>query len=270
MENGNTALAVSRSEGLATANPMAEWEAMRQQAKALVMSGFLPKAVNTPEKAIAIMQTGKELGIGPMQALRTIHIIEGKPAMAAELIAGLVLSRIKGAILEPTKSTDTECIVVAQRPGGKPREFKFTIEDAKRAGLVGKQNWKGYPRAMLRSRAITEAARAMFPDATMGMYDPDELGAVTSETGEVIQMPVQVQQVKTEEHTVMFLELSTQISGAETLAELEALIPDLQEARDKKLVSPREYGDLRTQYGEAVRLMSAQDEGSEEAEEVIE
>src|SRR6187402_202596 len=86
------------SNGLARVAPvsdaMADWKAMREQAASLVASGFLPRAVNTPEKAMAIIQTGKELGLGPMQSLRSIHIIEGKPTMSADLIAGLALAKL--------------------------------------------------------------------------------------------------------------------------------------------------------------------------------
>lgn len=171
----------------AHAGPMGEWRAMREQASALVQSGFLPKAVNTPEKAIAIMQTGKELGIGPMQALRCIHILDGKPVMAAELIAGLVLGRIPNATLRVSKTTNEECVVLAARPGQEATGFRWTMQDAQRAGLGGKDNWRKYPRAMLRNRALAEAARGIFPDATMGLYDPDELGAVTNERGEIAE-----------------------------------------------------------------------------------
>lgn len=166
-----------------------EWQAMREQAKALVSSRFLPKAVDTPEKAIAVMMTGRELGIGPMQALRCVHIIDGKPTLAAELIAALVLRRVPGSVLEVAESTNERCVIVAARPNRPERQFTFTLEDAKAAGLLIKDNWKKYPRAMLRSRAITEAARAVFPDATMGVYDPDELGAVTNEQGEIVVEP---------------------------------------------------------------------------------
>jgi CBS-domain-containing membrane protein len=164
-----------------------EWQAMREQAKALVLSKFLPKAVDTPEKAIAVMMTGRELGIGPMQALRCVHIIDGKPTLAAELIA--VLRRVPGAVFEVAASTNDHCTVLAARPGRPEREFTFTMDDAKAAGLTSKDNWKKYPRAMLRSRAITEAARAVFPDSTLGVYDPDELGAVTNDAGEIVAMP---------------------------------------------------------------------------------
>ena len=170
------------------ASELATWRAMREQAKELVQSGFLPKAVNTPEKAMAIIQTGKELGLGPMQSLRSIHIIEGKPTMSADLIAGLALANVPGSVLRVAETTDAKCVIKAGRAGSELTTFTYTMADAQRAGLTNKQNWRNYPRAMLRARAITEAARAIFPDAVMGLYDPDELGAVTTPAGEMIQV----------------------------------------------------------------------------------
>lgn len=183
--------------------PALDWAQMREQATVLVKSGFLPKAVDTPEKAIAIMQTGRELGIGPMQALRSIHIIDGKPVMAAELIAGLVLARSPGALLRVARTSGTECVVQAARAGQEPTEFKWTMEDAQRAGLTNKQNWRNYPRAMLRNRAIAEAARGTFPDCTMGLYDPDELGAITTPTGEIVSAPAQPRGGNSVAHAIM-------------------------------------------------------------------
>ena len=54
----------------------------------------------------------------------------------------------------------------------------YTLEDAKAAGLAGKQNWKAHPRAMLSWRAITEGAKVYAPDLLGGgkAYTPDELG----------------------------------------------------------------------------------------------
>lgn len=167
---------------------MSSWQAMLGQAQVLVRSGFLPKSIKTAEQALAVMQTGKELGIGPMQALRSINVIEGKPTMSAELIAGLVLARIPGAVLRVAETTDKLCVVQAARPGQPVTVFRFSWEDATRAGINSKHNWKTYPAAMLRARCLTAAARAIFPDATMGLYDPDELGAITTEDGKVISI----------------------------------------------------------------------------------
>ena len=180
---------------------LTSWRAMREQADELVKSGFLPRAINTPEKAMAIIQTGKELGLGPMQSLRSIHIIEGKPTMSADLIAGLALAKVPGSVLRVAVSTNELCTIEAGRAGQKLTEFTFTMKDAQQAGLAGKSNWKNYPRAMLRARAITEAARAIFPDAVMGLYDPDELGAVTTEAGEVVTLAQVTELPQQRDHT---------------------------------------------------------------------
>lgn len=160
-----------------------DWNALREQAKAIVTSGFLPKAINTPEKAITIMLAGRELGIGPMQAIRSIHVIDGKPVLSADLMAGLVHQRVRGALLRVVESTNEICTIDAARPGQEPTRFEFSIEDAKAAGLTGKDNWKKYPRAMLRARCIAEAARAVFPDAVAGAYVEDELQPIVDPNG---------------------------------------------------------------------------------------
>jgi len=181
-------------------DPMRDWEVMRQQAEALVKSRLLPRAVDTPEKAIAIIQTGRELGIGPMQALRSIHVIEGKPTMSAELMAGLVLARLPGSLLRVASTSNEECTVEAGRQGQQATLFRFSMADARAAGLVGKDNWKKYPAAMLRARCLAMASRAVFPDATMGMLDPDEVGAITTEGGEVVSFEPQVRAISPHSH----------------------------------------------------------------------
>lgn len=174
------------------------WAIIREQAGVLVKSGFLPPGINTPEKAIAIMIKGVELGIPPMQAFSHIYIISGKPGMSAELMFSLILRAIPNLTFHYKKRDDTACIIVATRPGGKPEEFSFTMEDAKKAGLLSNQTWSKYPRAMLRSRCISEMARTLFPDLLMGCsYTPEELGAVVSEDGTVIDIKVSPPDAKT-------------------------------------------------------------------------
>jgi hypothetical protein len=46
---------------------------------------------------------------------------------------------------------------------------------AKAAGLGSKDNWKSYPRQMLRARVISEGVRATFPAVLNGMYTPEEV-----------------------------------------------------------------------------------------------
>jgi len=64
---------------------------------------------------------------------------------------------------------------VAKRKGRKPVETRFSVEDAKRAGLWGKGGpWTAYPKRMLQMRARGFALRDAFPDVLKGMISVEE------------------------------------------------------------------------------------------------
>src|SRR3972149_3015217 len=163
------------------------WNIMVSQAEMLVKSGFLPKAINTPEKALAIALKGRELGLPMMQSISSIHIIDGKPTISAELMAALVHQRIQGAVLRCVETNDRIATYEAGRPNDKILKMSFTWEEAQQAGVTGKDNWRKYPAAMLRARCCSAICRIVFPDAIMGVYTPDELGAITTEEGEIVE-----------------------------------------------------------------------------------
>lgn len=174
-----------------------EWPMVMEQAKMLCSTGFLPSAINTPEKAIAIMMKGRELGIPPMYALSNIAIIQGKPAASAELMLALIYRDHGDDAIQFVETTATVATISYKRRTWKERrEHSFTAADAKAAGLTG-GNWSKYPAAMLRARCISAVARLAFPDTISGMYTPDELGVETNiETGEY-RMPAAPQLVDT-------------------------------------------------------------------------
>lgn len=174
---------------LAVIAPSNEWNLIKEQAKILVNSGMIPRAIRTPEAAIAIMVKGRELGIQPMHAFSHIHIVDGKPTMSAELMLTMILKNVPDAKVEFLEVSDSACRIRASRPAMGTFEFAFTREDATKAQLMGKDNWKKYTRAMLRSRVVSEMARSMFPDALSGIsYTPEELGrdVQVTESGEII------------------------------------------------------------------------------------
>lgn len=130
---------------------------------------FVPKGLRgKPEAVLACILAGHEAGLSPMTSLRQIYVVEGRPAMAAELMRALVLRA--GHELWTEESSSSRAIVCGQR-AGSAREFRvaWTIDDAKRANLLGKDNWKKYPRAMLLARATTELCRMIFPDVLAGI-----------------------------------------------------------------------------------------------------
>ena len=146
-------------------------------AEMLVRSGLLPRTIATPEAALAIMVTGRELGLTMMQSMRSIVVIEGKPTLSADLMVALV-KRSPDCEYFIIVSTSTEKCEIRTKRRSEPeaQTFTWTIQDAERANLLRKDNWKCYPRAMLRARCAAEASRAVYPHRMMGIYLSDEIG----------------------------------------------------------------------------------------------
>ena len=163
------------------------FEGMMKQADVLVKSGLLPVEIKSPAAAVAIMLTGRELSIPPMQAFRSIYVVKGKPTLSAQLMGALIFRA--GHSYSVVESTNDRCIIEYKRKGGETYRHTFTIEDAERAGLRASPTWKQYPKAMLFSRCMSAGARAFMPDVIAGMYTPEELAGpvpVDPETGEVL------------------------------------------------------------------------------------
>lgn len=164
-----------------------EWSIMRDMAGVLLKTGFLPKSIQTPEQALAIMLKGRELDVPPMQALAQIVPIQGKPTASSELMLALIYRDHGDNAIRVTKSDNTICTVAYARPRWPQAEtFSFTIEDARQANLTGKETWKAFPQAMLRARCISAVARMAFADSIGGMYTPEEMGATVNEDGEIV------------------------------------------------------------------------------------
>jgi|GEM_PF-3182851 len=159
-----------------------------KQADIFIKSGFLPEEINKPEQVVVIMEVAQSLRIPAIYALNSIHVIKGRPTMSAELMRALIFRSYPNATFEVIKHTDKVCRIRAGRPDGKAQEFEFTLEMAKRAGLLNKMSWKQYPEALLLARCTSLVARTLFPDILMGViYTPEELGAEVSDAGEVIR-----------------------------------------------------------------------------------
>jgi len=141
----------------------------------LAKSGYFKDAMDTAKAAAKIM-AGQELGIGPMQSLTQIHVIEGKPTLSAALV-GAQIKRSNRYDYRLIEWNDKLCAIEFIERGKKVGVSSFTLEDAQRAKLAG-NNWQKYPKAMLFSRALTQGARAYCPDVFGGaVYTPDEIGA---------------------------------------------------------------------------------------------
>lgn len=122
-----------------------------------------------------IMLKGLELSLSPMSSVDMISIIQGTPVLDAKGILALVKS--KGLLEDITMDGDNESYFCIMKRKGEstPHKEVFTIEDAKRLGLAGKDNYIKQPKTMLKWRAVTACARVVFPDVVGGLYTGEEI-----------------------------------------------------------------------------------------------
>ena len=132
-------------------------------------TSFVPKSLRgKPAETAACILAGREIGIGPMESLQKIHVVDGRPTMSAELMRSLVLRA--GHEIRYGTLTDDTVVCEGRRAGSDSwTSVKWTMKDAARVGLAGKDVWKKYPRQMLTARATAELCRLLFPDALGGI-----------------------------------------------------------------------------------------------------
>lgn len=152
-------------------------------------SGMFPNVRKQAEAVVKIL-AGREFGLGPMAAMNGIHMVDGKPTLAANLIAGQIKRH-------PTY----DYRVIRREANGCEIEFfdretslgsmTWDETDAKAAGLLGKKNWRSYPRDMYFARCLTAGARTFCPDVLGGspIYTAEELGAEDFATPEGVGAP---------------------------------------------------------------------------------
>jgi hypothetical protein len=150
-------------------------ESLWKMANMIGKSGLKPASLKSPEDVMIVLMTGVELGLSVMQAMRGIHVINGKPAMSAEMLMAVVQNDPRCQYMMLVESTDTVATYETLRAGNpEPTRISYTIEDAKRAGL-NSATWKSHPAAMLRARASSSICRAVYSDIIMGLYTDDEV-----------------------------------------------------------------------------------------------
>jgi hypothetical protein len=138
---------------------------------AIAKSGLF--GMKTPEQAIALMLIAQAEGRHPAAAAQDYDIIGGRAAKKSEAMLRDFLAA--GGKIEWHLLTDEAAEATFSHSAGGAVRLRWDMPRAVRAGLANKDNWKKWPRAMLRSRVVSEGCKTIYPVATSGMYTPEEV-----------------------------------------------------------------------------------------------
>ena len=143
---------------------------MIQMAGAVAASGLF--GMKTKEQALALMLVAQAEGQHPATITQDYDIIQGKATRKTHSV--LARFQAAGGRVEWHQLTNEIADATFSHPAGGALRIDWTLEQARAANLTGKDNWKNYPRAMLRARVIAEGVRAVYPAALGGMLTPEE------------------------------------------------------------------------------------------------
>jgi len=144
---------------------------MQVMASAIVKSGLF--GMKTPDQALALMIVATAEGRHPGSVASDYHIIQGRASLKADSM--LARFQQSGGRVEWHDHTNEKVAATFSHPAGGSLRIDWDMARAKAAGLGSKDNWKSYPRQMLRARVISEGVRATFPAVLNGMYTPEEV-----------------------------------------------------------------------------------------------
>ena len=252
--------------------------------EALRMADIMAKASIIPKdyqgnsgNILVAIQWGAELGLPPLQAMQSIAVINGRPSLWGDAVIGLVRgSGLLESIHEEV--TDTQATCTVKRRGEDPAERHFTMEDAKRAGLLGKPGpWSQYPKRMLQMRARAWALRDVFPDVLRGVSVAEEAQDIPPERnmGPAEVIPSQPTTSRTEAIKAK-LKIHT-APPVEVISDLDRVLALISEASNNeqlgiaateagKLTNAADKRQARAAYKARIDAMRAEDEAEAQAE----
>ncbi len=151
----------------------------KELAQIFIRSGLIPAQLNTPEKVLVCLFKSQELGLPPLEGLSGMAVISGKTTLQGNLLLALInrSNKAKKIVIEENESYCT--VTMSRRDYEFEYSFTFSLDDAKKAGLLDKQIWKQYPKTMLKWRAVSGCARVVFSDVIGGLYTPEEIISIS-------------------------------------------------------------------------------------------
>lgn len=168
-------------------------DAYMKMARSIARSGVTHH--KTEAHVITIAMAAYEMGLGVMEALRGMYVVDGKLAMETWLLDRLAISR--GVTKTIHETGLFRCRLTLHHDDRPDVESEFTLEDAKRAGIIkdydsetyavdpvitrkGRKRgvWDKHPEELLYWRALSKGLRRIAPDLFGGVYTADEADGI--------------------------------------------------------------------------------------------
>lgn len=192
------------------------------------------------EQEVAMkMLVAWEHGVPITSALSTVYIIDKKPSIAPKLTWAKIVGHPELAEYKEERLASGGKFygwkITLRRTNGVGATRRFTLDDATRAGLIDKTNWKTYPEQVCYWRALGYVQDVVFADVSQGLYRPEELGAEVDESGEPTLLAPAEDAPKVYLETGVPLDDTVTVSGGVivphpiTYEETIAVQPDLSE-----------------------------------------
>lgn len=146
-------------------------------AEIISRAGCCPDAFrNKPNDVFMVMSLGAELGVSTIQALQNICVINGRLTVWGDLTVALMYASGQCAVFRNDWDEATQTATCTlQRQHRELRTYTFSMADAKRAGLAGKDTYQKFGKRMCGWRAISYGIREQFADVLKGMAVAEEL-----------------------------------------------------------------------------------------------
>ena len=170
-------------------NELVPFQDQQRMAEAIVKSKFY--GFTDISQVMAVMIVAQAENKHPGTVVQEYDIIQGRPALKSQAI--LARFQQAGGKVQYDTYTDEKVEMTFSHPAGGSLTLAWTIKQATAIGLATKDNWKKYPRAMLKARVVSEGVRAVYPACILGHYAVEEVMDFDSKP---TKLPKQVTEVE--------------------------------------------------------------------------
>jgi hypothetical protein len=155
---------------------MPNYEQLMNLSDVFSKAGLFP-GIENQYQAAAVIQLGQEIDLPPMAALRNIYVISSKrgSTLCIKSEALLALAIKKGVRVEVLSKTNKGCRLKFSRKGQRDHIEEFNEEQARRAGLLSKDNWMKHPTNMYLWRCVKNGLQVFDARLSLGLNTVEEM-----------------------------------------------------------------------------------------------